>query len=188
MNELTFRQIALHFAAEIEALFGGPGRPLLWRRRELRAFGAQVGGSLSIRRHFHVARRGGLVLGERAAFGDYTQLANFARIEIGDDFLSAGNLIINTGTHDPRTLAPGAAPVKIGHRVWCGVNVTILAGVTIGDDVVIGAGAVVTGDIPANSIAAGVPAKVLRPLDRTGVERLWSWSAPQEPAREKSPA
>lgn len=188
MNELTFRQIALHFAAEIEALFGGPGRPLRWRRRELRAFGAQVGSSLSIRRHFHVARRGGLVLGERAAFGDYTQLANFARIEIGDDFLSAGNLIINTGTHDPRTLTPGAAPVKIGHRVWCGVNVTILAGVSIGDDVVIGAGAVVTSDIPASSIAAGVPARVLRPLDRTGVERLWSWSAPQEPAREKSSA
>lgn len=186
MSEFTFQQIALHLAAEIEAFFGQPGRPLHWRRRELRAFGATFGRSLSIRRHFHVARRGGLILGERAAFGDHTQLANFARIEIGDDFLSAGNLIINTGTHDPRTLTPGAAPVKIGHRVWCGVNVTILAGVTIGDDVVIGAGSVVTGDIPENSVAAGVPARVLRPLDRSGVERLWSWSAPNEPARENA--
>lgn len=188
MNTLTFRQIALHFAAEIEALFGGPGRPLAWRRRELAEYGAKCGASLSVRRHFHITRRGGLTLGERAAFGDYTQLANFARIDIGDDFLSAGNLIINTGTHDPRTLTPGAAPVKIGHRVWCGVNVTILAGVTIGDDVVIGAGAVVTSDIPSNSVAAGVPARVIKPLDRTGVEKLWSWSTPGEPAREVSPA
>ena len=70
--------------------------------------------------------------------------------------------------------------------MWCGVNVTILAGVTIGDDVVIGAGSVVTGDIPENSVAAGVPARVLRPLDRSGVERLWSWSAPNEPARENA--
>jgi maltose O-acetyltransferase len=182
----SLTQIAWHFAAELEALFGGPGRPLRWRRRELTDLRATFGRSLSIRRHFDVARRGGLVLGERAAFGDYTQLANYARIEIGDDFLSAGNLIINTGSHDPRTLTPSAAPVKIGHRVWCGIGVTILAGVTIGDDVVIGAGAVVTADIPSNSVAAGVPAKVLRPLDRSGVERLWSWSMPQEPAREKT--
>ena len=40
-------------------------------------------------------------------------------------------------------------------------------------------------DEPGSSIAEGVPARVLRPLDRTGVERLWSWAAPHEPAREK---
>lgn len=182
----TFEQILFHFAAEVEALFGGPGRPLWCRRRELAAFGAKVAGALSVRRHFTIARRGHLVLGDRAAFGDYTQLVNYAAIQIGDDFLSAGNLIINTGTHDPRTLTPGAAPVKIGHRVWCGVNVTILGGVTIGDDVVIGAGAVVTQDIPSGSIAAGVPARVLKPLDRSGVERLWSWTKPGEPAQEKT--
>ena len=181
----TLTQILLHFAAETEALFGEAGRPLPWRRRELRAHNAQCGRELSIRRHFSLSGRAGIVLGARAAFGDCTQLAAYARIEIGDDFLSAGPLLINTGTHDPRTLTPGASPVKIGHRVWCGANVTILAGVTIGDDVVIGAGSVVVSDIPGNSIAAGVPARVLRPLDRTGVERLWSWAAPHEPAREK---
>ena len=182
---VTTSQILLHFVAEIEALFGGPGRPLSWRRRELGVFGAKVGRELSIRRHFQIARYGSLSIGERAAFGDYTQLANYAAIEIGDDFLSAGNLIINTGTHDPRTLAPGANPVRIGHRVWCGIGVTVLGGVSIGDDVVIGAGAVVTRDIPSGSVAAGVPAKVIRHLDRTGVERLWSWTKPSEPARAK---
>ena len=56
------------------------------------------------------------------------------------------------------------------------MNVTILAGVTIGDDVVIGAGAVVTEDIPANSIAVGVPAKRVRTLDRPLDKPLWNWT------------
>lgn len=180
------REIFAHLAAEVEALFYEPGGSLFWRRRELRRGGATFGGRLSIRRHFRVSGRGGVVLGERAAFGEYTHLTAYARIEIGDDFLSAGPLTINTGLHEPLTLAPGAAPVKIGARVWCGANVTILAGVTIGDDVVIGAGAVVVKDIPANVIAAGVPARVLRPLDRHGVERVWSWSAPEQPPRFRS--
>ena len=175
----SLSQIAWHCLAEVEALFGGPGRPLFFRRGELRSYGAEFGKVLSTRANFRIHRHGGIRIGERAAFGDDTYLSNFAPIEIGDDFLSAGHLIINTGRHDPVTLVPGAAPVKIGNRVWCGINVTILAGVTIGDDVVIGAGSVVVRDISANSVAAGVPAKVLRPLDRSEVKELWSW-APRE--------
>ena len=53
-------------------------------------------------------------------------------------------------------------PTKIGDRVWIGANVTVLKGVTIGDHAVIGAGSVVTKDIPENAIAVGVPAKVIR--------------------------
>ena len=67
---------------------------------------------------------------------------------------------------DP-TLAPLdqeliSQPTVIGDRVWIGANVTILKGVTVGDDAVIGAGSVVTKDIPAFAIAVGNPAKVLR--------------------------
>jgi maltose O-acetyltransferase len=175
------KRILAHLAAEVEALFYEPGGSLYWRRHELRLHHVSFGRQLSIRRHFQVSGRREILFGERAAFGQYTHLAAYARIEIGDDFLSAGPLLINTGLHDPVTLAPGAARVKIGSRVWCGANVTILAGVTIGDDVIIGAGAVVVADIPSNVIAAGVPARVLRPLDRTGVKRLWSWSAPAQP-------
>jgi acetyltransferase-like isoleucine patch superfamily enzyme len=53
-------------------------------------------------------------------------------------------------------------PTKIGDRVWLGANVTVLKGVTIGNDAVIGAGSVVTKDIPEGAIAVGVPAKVIR--------------------------
>jgi acetyltransferase-like isoleucine patch superfamily enzyme len=55
-----------------------------------------------------------------------------------------------------------AKPTHIGDRVWLGANVTVLKGVTIGNDTVIGAGSVVTKDIPPGAIAVGVPAKVIR--------------------------
>ena len=57
-----------------------------------------------------------------------------------------------------------AKPVKIGNDCWFGANVTVCPGVTIGDNCVIGAGSVVTRDIPANSFAAGVPCKVIRTI------------------------
>ncbi|WP_353930091.1 acyltransferase [Okeanomitos corallinicola TIOX110] len=53
-------------------------------------------------------------------------------------------------------------PTKIGDRVWIGANVTILKGVTIGNDTVVGAGSVVTKDLPEKAIAVGVPAKVIK--------------------------
>ena len=57
------------------------------------------------------------------------------------------------------TFIPG--PVTIGDFVWCGLNVTILPGVNIGDRVIVGAGSVVTKSIPAGSIVAGNPAKII---------------------------
>ena len=56
------------------------------------------------------------------------------------------------------------APVTIGNHCWLGAGVTVCPGVTIGDNCVIGAGSVVTRDIPANSVAAGVPCRVIRSL------------------------
>lgn len=64
-----------------------------------------------------------------------------------------------------------AHPITIGNGVWLGANVTVLPGVTIGDNAVIGAGSVVTKDIPANAIAMGVPARVTRFVDPQRSER-----------------
>lgn len=55
-------------------------------------------------------------------------------------------------------------PIKIGKRVWIGAHATILSGVTVGDNSIIAAGAVVTKDVPANSVVGGVPAKVIKTL------------------------
>jgi maltose O-acetyltransferase len=175
----TLAQCLYHFVAEGEALFVSPGSRLTSRRRELRSFGVKFGKEIWVGRHLHVYRYGGIVLGERCALGDYTQLINHASIEIGDDFISANELLINSGTHDPTTLTPRVAPIKIGKRVWCGLRVTILAGVTIGDDVVVGAGSVIIRDVPSGSVVAGVPARVIRKLDRSAEGGLWSWARSQ---------
>jgi hypothetical protein len=55
-----------------------------------------------------------------------------------------------------------AKPVKIGNNVWVGAHATILQGVTIGDNAIIAAGAVVAKDVPANVIVGGVPAKIIK--------------------------
>jgi acetyltransferase-like isoleucine patch superfamily enzyme len=55
-------------------------------------------------------------------------------------------------------------PTRIGDNVWCGANVVVTSGVTIGERCVIGANSVVTGDIPAFSVAVGAPARVVRPI------------------------
>jgi maltose O-acetyltransferase len=97
-------------------------------------------------------------------------------IEIGNDVLFGPRVGIYTSNHaiDAAERAAGACyarPVKIGNRVWIGAGVHINPGVTIGDDTIIGSGSVVTKDIPAGVIAAGVSCKVIRDIteaDRTG--------------------
>ena len=89
-------------------------------------------------------------------------------IEIGDNALIGQQVVIATLNHD---LAPDKranmipAPVKIGKNVWIGAHATILAGVTIGDNAVVAAGAVVTKDVPANSVVGGVPAKIIKTIE-----------------------
>jgi maltose O-acetyltransferase len=91
-------------------------------------------------------------------------------VHIGDNVWIGPNTDIYTVNH-PLTAAgrrkrlAKAEPVTIGNDVWIGGKVTITPGVTIGNNVVIGAGAVVTHDIPDNSLAVGVPAKVIRHLE-----------------------
>lgn len=90
-------------------------------------------------------------------------------IYIGDGALIGHNAVLATINHMEDPGQRGGMvfyPIHIGENVWLGANVTVLPGVTIGDGAIIAAGAVVTKDVPANMIAAGVPARVIREVKR----------------------
>lgn len=111
--------------------------------------------------------------GKFAHFGNNVY-ANFnltmvddGEIFVGDNVMFGPNVTLCTGTHpvSPRLRKTGAQcnkSVHIGNNVWLGASVTVLPGVTIGDNSIIGAGSVVTKDIPENVIAFGNPCKVHR--------------------------
>lgn len=88
-------------------------------------------------------------------------------IEIGDECLIGHQVVLATLNHDPAPEKRGnmlPAPIKLGKRVWIGAHATILAGVTIGDNAIVAAGAVVTKDVPANAVVGGVPAKLIKTI------------------------
>ena len=92
-----------------------------------------------------------------------------ADIYVGDYVMFGPNVTVATAGHPINpTLRQKAMQynieVHIGNNVWIGANAVILPGVTIGDNTVIGAGSVVTKDIPANVVAVGNPCRVLRPI------------------------
>lgn len=96
-------------------------------------------------------------------------ILDVARVTIGRNAMFAPGVHLYTATHplDPIERASGlelAKPITIGHDVWIGGHATICPGVTIGDAAVIGAGAVVTKDVPPRTVVAGNPAKPLRTL------------------------
>lgn len=96
-------------------------------------------------------------------------LVDDAVIEIGDNVMIGPNVVLCTGTHpvSPRLRAKEAQYnklVKVGSGVWIGANTMVMPGVTIGENSIIGAGSVVTKDIPANVIAFGNPCKVHREI------------------------
>lgn len=113
-----------------------------------------------------------LKIGSRTFIGHQCSFAMSSRIEIGDDCLIAAGTRIQD--NDGHPLDPAARlrkekvplenirPVRIGSNVWIAPNCTILKGVTIGDNAVIGAGSVVTKDVQAFELVAGVPARRLR--------------------------
>lgn len=92
-----------------------------------------------------------------------------AKVTFGDNVFIAPNCAFYTACHpiDYETRNKGleyAKAIRIGNNVWIGGNVVVLAGVTVGDNSVIGAGSVVTKDIPPNVVAAGNPCKIIRQI------------------------
>ncbi len=88
-------------------------------------------------------------------------------IEIGDNVLIGQQVVLATLNHDLQPEKRGnmfPAPIKIGNDVWIGAHATILSGVNIGNGAVVAAGAVVTKDVPENTVVGGVPAKIIKTI------------------------
>ena len=135
------------------------------------ARGAQlrVGEKCVLDRDATVECTGVLRIGARSIFGHHCTLAAKQSLLIGEDCLIAEMVSIRDHDHrfddfdvPIREQGASCAPTRIGNNVWLAARVVVTKGVTIGDGAIVGAGAVVTRDIPAGAIAAGVPARVLK--------------------------
>ncbi len=92
-------------------------------------------------------------------------------IYVGDNTLLAPNVVLATAAHpiDPELRNKGLQynkPIRIGKNCWLGTGVIVLPGITIGDNVVIGAGSVVTKDLPSNVVAVGNPCKIIKEIKK----------------------
>lgn len=109
-----------------------------------------------------------------------------ASVTFGDHVFVGPNCCLTTAEHalDPAMRRAGievAKPITIGSDVWIGAGCTVLAGVRIGDRSVIGAGSVVTKDIPPDVVAVGVPCRVLRPITEEDKTTYPMWQPDPEP-------
>lgn len=117
-----------------------------------------------------IARPGSHIrIGRRCGIGEYSSIGGSGGVSIGEDTIIGQYFSAHSENHNHADLSvpirvqgTTRAPIQIGEGCWIGAKVTVLAGVTIGPGCVIAAGSVVTRDIPAFAIAAGVPARVLR--------------------------
>ena len=116
-----------------------------------------------------------ITIGDNVRFNTDVHIGCINRVSIGNNVLLASRIYISDHSHgdvelSALTLPPAKrplvskGPVVIQNNVWIGQGVSILPGVTIGENSIIGANAVVTTNIPANSVAAGVPARVIKTL------------------------
>ncbi|GAA2859809.1 maltose O-acetyltransferase [Actinoplanes cyaneus] len=137
------------------------------RRKLLEELLGSIGDEVEIRPPLHVDYGSHLHVGDRVFVNFGLTALDVAQIRIGHDVLIGPNVQLLTPTHpiDPeprRAKWEAALPITIGDNVWIGGMAMICPGVTIGENSVIGAGAVVTRDIPANVVAVGNPARVIR--------------------------
>ncbi len=139
------------------------------RDRILRELLASVGEGTAVRPPFRCDYGYQTTIGART-FANWGLIAlDVAKITIGDDVQIGPNVQLLTATHplepEPRRAKwEGARPITIGDNVWLGGGVIVCPGVTIGENTVVGAGAIVIRDLPANVVAVGNPARIIRQL------------------------
>ncbi|MBQ7736127.1 MAG: acyltransferase [Bacteroidales bacterium] len=116
-----------------------------------------------------------ITIGDHCSIGEHNQITACNKITIGNGLLTGRYVIISDNAHGGLSEEASIAPLRrklkskgevvIGNNVWLGDKVSVLAGVHIGNNVIVAANAVVTKDIPDNCIAAGVPARVVKRIE-----------------------
>lgn len=132
-----------------------------------RLFGREVDPSLRVFPPFYTDFGKNIRLGRNVFINACCHFQDHGGITLGDGCQIGHNVVFATLNHgmtpaERHTTCP--APIVLGRNVWVGANATILQGVTIGDNAVVAAGAVVHRDVAANTVVGGVPARVIRTL------------------------
>lgn len=166
MHELA--QEALRITSEMNGSYHEP--------QEVRALfstliGKEVDESFALFPPFYTDCGKNITVGQNVFINSGCRFQDQGGITIGDGALIGHNAVLATLNHgfapeDRASMYP--APIVLGRNVWLGANVTILPGVTVGDNAIVAAGAVVTKDVPANTVVGGVPAKAIKTIDISG--------------------
>ena len=132
-----------------------------------RLFGKTVDESFRVFPPFYTDFGKNITVGKNLFINACCHFQDHGGVSLGDGCQIGHNVVFATLNHglapeDRQTTYP--APITLGKNVWVGSNSTILQGVTIGDNAVIAAGAVVTKDVPENTIVGGVPARIIRKI------------------------
>lgn len=156
-------------------------RPLEQEKREalLKEMFAEIGEDCYVEPPLHSKFGGGHVhLGKNVYANFNLTLVDDTHIYVGDYTMLGPNVVIATAGHPILPELREQAyqynmPVHIGKNCWLGAGVIVLPGVSIGDNTVVGAGSVVTKDLPANVVAVGNPCRVLREIGERDREYYW---------------
>ena len=156
------------------------------RQRLLRRLLPHAAKGCFILNNFHCEYGDNITLGCNFFANFDCKMLDVAPITIGDNVMLGANVTLATPVHplvaDERIIQQYpdgyhdleyAKPITIGNNVWLASGVTVCGGVTVGDNVVVGAGSVVTRDLPADTFCCGVPCRVVRPI--TDMDRIDAW-------------
>ena len=130
-------------------------------------FGYTVPDTLRVFPPFYTDFGKNIHVGEDVFINACCHFQDHGGVTLGDGCQIGHNVVfatLNHGLAPEERVSTIPAPIVLGKNVWVGSNATILQGVTIGDNSVIGAGAVVTKDVPANTVVGGVPAKFIKSI------------------------
>lgn len=142
-----------------------PRRAYGWRNALLRLFGAKIGNFVQVRPSCKIFHPWLLEIGDWTALADDVEIYNLGKVTLGSHSVISQRSYVCAGTHDYTRpdLPLQRPPIVIGSGVWVAAQVFVGPGVTIGDNCVIGACAVVTKDVPPGVVAGGNPCRVIKP-------------------------